>query len=159
MNFHKKQIFIFIIGSLFLISLFSVQGANAAAGTAATFGNKTVDQSIENAWVTFHFTGLTASAEFILVQATIGNTTFSSGSGQTTKAVTVLVDSSGSLTFDVYGYDVATGENSSTVLDSWLLTVTPSSDFNSDQLTDAIPFFIGLMVAGIILGVAVKKAY
>ncbi len=150
---------ILIIGPIFLISLFSIQGVNAAAGTTGAFGNKTVDQSIENAWVTFHFESLTSSSEYIIVQSTVGNQTFSVGAGETTKEVTMLVDASGSLAFTLYGYDTTTSQNGTSLIATWLLTVTPSTDFNSDQLTDAIPFFIGLMVAAIILSVAVKKAY
>ena len=147
------------------VSIVPVQGVPhevqvvQAAGTAATFADKTTDQAIEDAWVTFFFDGLTTGAEYILVQATLGNITFATGSGQTTKQVTLKVDTSGSLTFDVYGYNVSTGASSGSILDTWLLTVTPSSDFNADQITGAIPLFIGLLIGGLILGIAVKKTY
>lgn len=130
-----------------------------AAGTTANFGDETVSQAIEDAWVTFKFDGLTTGAEFIMVEATIGNHTFSTGSSATEQELLVKVDSSGSLTFDVYGYDVATGVSSGAILDTWLLTVTPSSDFDADQVTNAIPLFIGLLVGGMILGLAVKKTF
>lgn len=144
------------------ISIAPVQGAPhavEAAGTAASFADKTVDQAIEDAWVTFFFTGLTAGSEYILVESTVGNTTFATGSGETTKQLTLKVDTSGSLTFNVYGYNVSSGASSGSILDTWLLTVTPSSDFNADQITGAIPLFIGLLVGGLILGIAVKSAY
>ncbi len=144
---------------MFGVVLFPVSSANGAAGTAASFAAGTVTQANENSWVTLRFTGLTADSEFIVVEATLGNFTMSTGTGQTTGELTIKVDTSGSLVFNVYGYDVATGASSGSILDSWLLSVTPASDYNADQITDQIPFFIGLLIGSILLGMAVKKAF
>ncbi len=156
----KLLLFVFILQFLLLFGLgIGTQAGLGAAGTAGTFADNTVATAIEDAWVTFFFEGLSTGSEYIMVESTVGNTTFSTGTGQTTAEITLKVDASGSLAFSIYGYNVSSGASSGSILDTWLLTVTPSSDFDADQITGAIPLFIGLLIGGLILGIAVKRSF
>ncbi len=149
-----------VFGILFIFAAAPVSQGLATAGTTGSFDSQTATQANQGDWVTFVLTGLNANSEYILVQSTVGNTTFSTGSGQTTAQVLVKVDSSGSLTFSLYGYDISTGIASGSVIASWLLTVTASTNYNANGLTNLIPYFIGLLIAGLLIGVAVgKKAF
>lgn len=158
----KTKLSLFVVIQLAIIAVSMVpQQAMAAAGTAGSFSGDTADQVFEGSWLTLYFTGLTSNAEYIIVpsSASLANRTFSTGTSETTKEIQIKVDASGSMTFTVYGYSTTTGAASGTALDVWLLYSTPKSDQNADQVTNLFPFFIGLLIASLLIGLVFKKKY
>ena len=151
---------VFMLAVMTFILGMAIVPGSATAGSAGKFDGTTVTQANQGSWVSLVFTGLTPSADYIVVEATWGNQTFSTGSGQSTATIVIKIDVSGTLTFNLYGYDSSTGVASGSVLDSHLLTVTASSTYNANQVTNLIPLFIGLLIAGMIISVAIgRKVY
>ena len=124
-----------------------------AAGTAANFADNNPSEALDDTQVTLAFDGLTASADYIIVSTLITNRTFSTGTGQTEKSVTVRVSGTGSATFSIYGY--ASGVASGAALDTWEFSITDSGD--GDDVTNIYPLFIGVAIFSVIIGAIYKK--
>ena len=156
----KKQNLLIVMLGFFMLSLMfapnTVTPASAGAGTAGSFDDMRAEVQ-ENSWVSIVVTDLTSNAEFIVTATTgsnIDNITFATGSGQTSASFTrqAARPSGGVLTLTLYGYSTTTGANSGTALDSVLVSIGASENFNVNILTDYIGLFV---VGGILVGIVV----
>ena len=131
----------------------SVSAGVNAAGTAANFADNNPSEALDDTLVTLAFDGLTASADYILVSTLLTNRTFSTGTGQSEKSVTVRVSGTGSATLTIYGY--ASGVASGAALDTWEFSITTTGD--GDEVTNLYPLFIGVAIFSIIIGAIYKR--
>jgi hypothetical protein len=150
MKKYAKLSILLVLVSLTFGMLIVPQTAKAgvnAAGTAGTWGDMPVEIDEDN-FLTLVLEDLTANAEFIITATTgsgVSNITFSTNGGQDSLRFTrqVARPSGGTVVFSLYGYTTSTGVNA-TLLDTYLVSLKPSSDYNADILTN----FIGLFVTG-----------
>lgn len=132
----------------------SVSAGVNAAGTAGTFADNNPSEALKDSQVTFAFDGLTASADYLVNSTLITNDrTFSTGSGQTEKSVTIRVTGTGSATIALWGYDGSAV--SGTVLSTWEFSITSTGD--GDEVTNLYPLFIGVAIFSIIIGAIYKR--
>lgn len=145
----------------------SISPANAVVGTTGSFDDLRQEVQ-ENAWVSIALTGLSSDSDFIVTATTgsnIDNITWATGSGQTQASFTrqVARPSGGVVTLTLYGYNQSLGAadylwngthalSTPTALDSVLISVGASENFNVNILTDYIGLFV---VGGILVGIVV----
>ncbi|KKN07323.1 hypothetical protein LCGC14_1068400 [marine sediment metagenome] len=130
----------------------SVSAGVNAAGTAANFADNNPSEALDDTLVTLAFDGLTVSADYVLVSTLLTNRTFSTGTGQTEKSITVRVSGTGSATLSIYGYG---GFNNDSALDTWEFSITTTGD--GDEVTNLYPLFIGVAIFSIIIGAIYKR--
>lgn len=147
-----------ILAAAFLLGLMlATTPGLAGAGTTGSFDSSTVNQVNQGDWLTLVFTGLNPNSDYIVVESTWGNVTFSTGSGQTATSITIKIDVSGSLDFNLYGYNASTGYATGSSISHYLVTSTNTGTNGATQLTNLIPTLIGLLIAAVILGVIFEK--
>jgi hypothetical protein len=148
-KYTKLSVMLVLIGltlGMFLVPQ-TVQ-VNGAIGSGGTFGEMPVEIDEDN-FLTLVLEDLDANAEY-LVNATTGSGVsdiiFSTGTGQATVRFTrqVARPSGGMVTFSLYGYNLTDSATAGAVIDVYLVSLKPSSDYNADILTN----FIGLFVTG-----------
>jgi hypothetical protein len=147
---------IFFLNIPFIFTSGSITGVNAP-GTTGTFGDMPVEIDEDN-HLTLVLQDLNDGSTYIITATAgsgIANITWTAGDSRDRFTRQLARPSSGAVEFNLYGYNVSLGYadfvwngthalTSPTVLDTALVSVKPSSDYNPDILTN----FIGLFVTG-----------